>query len=148
DPAALETARPIFAWLKDHQEYYVGQVPAARVLLLRDRSPEAAHRGVFRLLSEQHLPFGVVDNVGWVGERAVGLVIRAGEAAEGGAWSRGSARAGACSSPPPPHRNSQWRRRRRCGRPPTGPISACATGRCSPPSVAPTSSSCTGSTGS
>ena len=34
DRTALETARPIFAWLKDHQEYYVGQEPAARVLLL------------------------------------------------------------------------------------------------------------------
>jgi hypothetical protein len=83
DRAALETARPIFAWLKDHQEYYVGQVPAARVLLLRDRSPEAAHRGVFRLLSEQHLPFGVVDNLGWMGERPVDLVIATGETPEG-----------------------------------------------------------------
>ncbi len=34
DRTALEAARPIFAWLKDHQEYYVGQESAARVLLL------------------------------------------------------------------------------------------------------------------
>ena len=61
-----ETARPIFAWLKDHQEYYVGQVPARGSCSCATRSPEAAHRGVFRLLSEQHLPFGVVDNLGWM----------------------------------------------------------------------------------
>jgi hypothetical protein len=83
DRTALETARPIFAWLKDHQEYYVGQESAARVLLLGSHSPEAAHRGVFRMLSEQHLPFGVVDSLRWIGRRAVDLVIVTGETPEG-----------------------------------------------------------------
>ncbi len=83
DRTALEAARPIFAWLKDHQEYYVGQQSAARVLLLGSHSPETAHRGVFRMLSEQHLPFGVVDNLGWIGKRPVDLVIVAGETPKG-----------------------------------------------------------------
>ncbi len=79
DRTALETARPIFAWLKQHSNYYVGQLPAARVLLLGLHSAEAAHRGLFRMLSEQHLPFGVVDNLGWMGRRPVDLVISTGE---------------------------------------------------------------------
>ena len=30
---------------------------------------EAAYRGMFRLLSEEHIPFGVVDNLDWIGKR-------------------------------------------------------------------------------
>jgi hypothetical protein len=83
DRTALLTARPIFAWLKEHQNYFVGQMPMARVLLLggEGREPpdaEAAHRGMFRLLIEEHLPFGTVDNLDWLGKRDVDLVIATG----------------------------------------------------------------------
>jgi hypothetical protein len=84
DRTALETARPIFAWLKQHQNYYVGQLPEARVLLLGGGArgfdgSEAAHRGFVRLLSEEHIPFGTVDNLDWLGTREADLVIATGE---------------------------------------------------------------------
>ena len=34
DRQAYETAKPIFRWVADHEQYYVGQRSAARVLLL------------------------------------------------------------------------------------------------------------------
>jgi hypothetical protein len=88
DRAALEAMRPIYRWLKDHAEYFVGQESAARVLLLGGRtSPseaaEAAYRGMFRLLAEEHIPFGVVDNLDWVGKREVDLVLASGDAPAG-----------------------------------------------------------------
>jgi hypothetical protein len=84
DRTALEAGRPIFHWLKEHQNYYVGQYPEARVLLLgagRRGFPgtEAAYRGMFRLLSEEHIPFGSVDDLNWLGKRDVDLVIATGE---------------------------------------------------------------------
>jgi hypothetical protein len=63
----------------------VGQTPEARVLLLGGgnrtgfRGSEAAHRGIFRLLSEEHIPFGTVDNLDWMGKRDVDLVIATGD---------------------------------------------------------------------
>ena len=84
DRTALEAGRPIFHWLKEHQNYYVGQYPEARVLLLGAgrrgfRGTEAAYRGMFRLLSEEHIPFGSVDDLNWLGKRDVDLVIATGE---------------------------------------------------------------------
>lgn len=80
DRLALDAARPIYRWLKEHQDYFAGQTSAARVLLLAGagrgvRASDPAYRGVFRLLSEEHIPFGVVDNLAWLGKRDVGLVI-------------------------------------------------------------------------
>lgn len=86
DRMAVEAAGPIFRWLRDHQDYFVGQQSAARVLLLGRvrgaRASDTAHRGFFRLLSEEHIPFGVVDNLDWLGKRDVDLVIAAGEASK------------------------------------------------------------------
>ena len=85
DRTALEAARPVFRWLKEHQDYYVGQMPEARVLLMGGgtrtgfHGSEAAHRGLFRLLSEEHIPFGTVDNLDWIGKRDVDLVIATGD---------------------------------------------------------------------
>jgi hypothetical protein len=75
DRSALEAARPVFAWHARHEELYSGQESAARVLLLGARTN--AYRGFFRLLSEQHIPFAVSDNLDWVTERprAYDLVI-------------------------------------------------------------------------
>jgi hypothetical protein len=86
DRTALETARPIFRWLKEHQSFYVGQYPEARVLLLgggtRGFGTEQNYRGMFRILSEEHLPFGVVDNTEWIGKRDVDLVVATGTVPE------------------------------------------------------------------
>jgi hypothetical protein len=83
DRTALEAARPIYQWLKEHESYFSGQYPEARVLLLGGGTrgftgTEQAYRGMFRLLSEEHLPFGVVDDVNWMGKRDVDLVVATG----------------------------------------------------------------------
>ena len=84
DRTALDAARPIYRWLKEHENYYVAQYPESRVLLLggggRGFGTESAYRGMFRLLSEEHIPFGVVDDTKWIGNRDVDLVISTGRA--------------------------------------------------------------------
>lgn len=84
DRTALEAARPIYGWLRENERYFVGQGSAARVLLIGRlrglRFSENAQRGFFRLLSEEHIPFGVVDNLDWMGRREADLVIVPGEA--------------------------------------------------------------------
>lgn len=67
DRQGLLAAKPVFEWHKRHADLYVGQESAARVLLLGGR--QASYRGFFRILSEQHLPFAVSDNFGWLRER-------------------------------------------------------------------------------
>ena len=62
DRQSLIAARPIFQWHARHEDLYVGQQSAARVLLLGGGS-QAAYRGFFRLLSERHIPFAVSDNL-------------------------------------------------------------------------------------
>jgi Hypothetical glycosyl hydrolase 6 len=81
DRQALEMAKPVFRWAADNERYYSGQESAARVLLLgvaqnTGRSyPVEPYRGMFRLLSEEHIPFAVADNISWIGKRAFDLVI-------------------------------------------------------------------------
>lgn len=81
DRQALETAKPIFRWAAAHEQYYAGQTSAARVLLLgapsgtgRAHSAEP-YRGLFRLLSEEHIPFAVSDNMDWLWKREFDLVV-------------------------------------------------------------------------
>lgn len=76
DQQALLAARPVFQWHAQHADLYVGQQSAARVLLLRGNN-QNAYRGFFRLLSEQHLPFAVSDNLKWLEDpsRTFDLVI-------------------------------------------------------------------------
>src|SRR5262249_51889801 len=83
DRQALETSKPIFRWVAANEKYYVKQTSAARVLLLgsppgsgREFGAEA-YRGLFRLLTEEHIPFAVSDNMEWVGKRNFDLVIAA-----------------------------------------------------------------------
>jgi hypothetical protein len=81
DRQALETAKPIFRWVAANEDYYVGQTSGARVLLLG--APPGAgrefgvepYRGIFRLLTEEHIPFAVSDNMEWLGKRDFDLVI-------------------------------------------------------------------------
>ena len=84
DRTAVEAARPVFAWLKQNEKYFTGQSSAARVLLLGGGargfpSSESSYRGLFRLLSEEHVPFATVDNLEWMGRREAELVIAPGE---------------------------------------------------------------------
>jgi hypothetical protein len=107
DRSALETARPIFRWLKEHETLYSGQYPEARVLLLgggsRGFGPENAYRGMFRILTEDHIPFGVVDNTEWIGKRDADLVIATGQIPrELEPYIRNGGRLLIASSTPPP----------------------------------------------
>lgn len=81
DRQALEAAKPIFRWAAANEQYYVRQTSAARVLLLGAPAStgrtysEEPYRGLFRLLSEEHVPFAVSDNMDWLGKREFDLVI-------------------------------------------------------------------------
>jgi hypothetical protein len=81
DRQALEAIKPVFRWVADHEQFYVKQTSAARVLLLGAPSgtgrtySEESYRGVFRMLSEEHIPFAVADNLDWIGQREFDLVI-------------------------------------------------------------------------
>ena len=83
DRQALETIKPIFRWAAAHETYYARQSSAARVLLLGAPAASGrafsqdAFRGLFRLLSEEHIPFAVSDNMEWLGKREFDLVIAA-----------------------------------------------------------------------
>ncbi|RPJ52213.1 MAG: hypothetical protein EHM23_33180 [Acidobacteria bacterium] len=68
DMSAIRAARPIFKWHSEHEDLYVHQENAARVLLVGGR--QAPYRGFFRLLSEQHIPFAVSDNLKWLDDRS------------------------------------------------------------------------------
>ncbi len=65
DRQSLIAAQPVFRWHAAHEDLYVGQHHAARVLLLGGGN-QASYRGFFRLLSEQHIPFVVSDNLRWL----------------------------------------------------------------------------------
>ena len=80
DRQAVESATPIFRWAAANEQYFAGQSSAARVLLLGMASAEDSYRGIFRLLSEEHIPFAVSDNMDWLGTRDYDLVITAGRA--------------------------------------------------------------------
>jgi hypothetical protein len=75
DRQALLTAKPIFRWAAENEQYFVGQASAARVLLLGGGGD--SYRGIFRLLTEEHIPFAVSDNLDWIGKREFDLVIAA-----------------------------------------------------------------------
>jgi len=77
DRQAYETAKPIFQWAASNQEHYAGMKNAARVLLLTSAASRAsdAYRGVFRLLTEEHIPFAASENLDWLGKREFDFVI-------------------------------------------------------------------------
>jgi hypothetical protein len=76
DRNGLIAAKEVFDWHRRHEDLYVGQVTAARVLLLAT-GDSASYRGFFRLLTERHIPFVVSENMRWVdeGARRFDLVI-------------------------------------------------------------------------
>jgi hypothetical protein len=90
DRSAIDVAIPAYGWLKEHQEYFVGQASEARVFLLAPRSggvgfqiSNDAYRGFYRLLTEQHIPFAAVENLDFLGKREADLVISPGETPAG-----------------------------------------------------------------
>jgi len=97
DDNAFKGARPAFKFHKDHEDLYVRQENAARVLLLDTPAPPAPEagnggfgfldrdptgvgtgsfftsynsplRGWFRLLTELHIPFALSNDLSWVDE--------------------------------------------------------------------------------
>lgn len=76
DRTGLIAAREVFQWHARHEDLYVGQRSAARVLLLGG-GDTASYRGFFRLLSERHIPFVVSTNLRWLDDpsRPFDLVI-------------------------------------------------------------------------
>ncbi len=74
DTWAVEAARPVFAWAARHQQLLARQTSAARVVLLQ-RGRQENYRGLYRLLSEAHIPFFSASNLDWIGKQPVDLVI-------------------------------------------------------------------------
>lgn len=74
DTWAVEAARPVFEWAARHQQLLARQTSAARVVLLQ-RGRQENYRGLYRLLSEAHIPFLSASNLDWIGQRPVDLVI-------------------------------------------------------------------------
>jgi hypothetical protein len=73
DGNALKGARPPFQFHSDHEDLYVRQESAARVLLLEGGGfggggPDgnSSLRGFFRILSEQHIPFVLSRDLTWI----------------------------------------------------------------------------------
>ncbi|HWR53799.1 MAG TPA: alpha-amylase family protein [Bryobacteraceae bacterium] len=63
DRTAWNAARPVYQWHAEHEDLYVGQESAARVLVLAAGAQQDEYRGLFRILSENHIPFAVVSNM-------------------------------------------------------------------------------------
>ncbi len=90
DRSAIDVAIPAYGWLKEHEEYFVGQTSEARVFLLAPRTggvgfqiSNDAYRGFYRFLTEQHIPFAAVENLDFLGKREADLVISPGETPSG-----------------------------------------------------------------
>jgi hypothetical protein len=121
DRQAVMAARPVFNWHAEHEDLYVGQENRARVLLLGSRLQ--SYRGYFRLLSEQHIPFAVSDNMRWLEDpaRSYDLVVAPQAASEMlEAWVRRGGRLLVSGVEPPawlelrvdskkPHTQGYWR---------------------------------------
>ena len=67
DRQGLLAAKPVFDWHARHEDLYVGQKNGGRVLLLAS-GDTASYRGFYRLLTEQHIPFAVSENLRWMEE--------------------------------------------------------------------------------
>jgi hypothetical protein len=103
DRTALAAATPVFAWHAAHEDLYVGQQNAARVLLVAT-GDTAAYRGLFRILTERHIPFEVSTHLRGLGDpaRPIDLVIVPGATPPGlDAWLRRGGRALIAGTTPP-----------------------------------------------
>jgi hypothetical protein len=81
DRQAVEAARPVFEWAAANEQFLGRQESIARVLLLAGPPSlgrgfsQSAYRGLFRILSESHIPFAVSNNLDWIGRREFDVVI-------------------------------------------------------------------------
>lgn len=101
DRQAVEAARPVFEWAAANEQYLARGRSAARVLLYQS-GPGNSCRGLFRLLSEAHIPFAVSNNLDWLGRTDYDLVVTAGRApAELASWIEQGGRLLAASPQPP-----------------------------------------------
>ena len=62
DRTAILAARPVYRWHREHEDLYIGQESAARVLLLAANTRQDEYRGLYRILTEKHIPFAVIGN--------------------------------------------------------------------------------------
>lgn len=83
DRTGLLAAKPVFDWHARHEDLYVGQKNAARVLLLTT-GDTASYRGFFRMLTEEHIPFVVSENQRWLKDGSRFDLVIAPEAAPAG----------------------------------------------------------------
>jgi hypothetical protein len=151
DRTAIDVAIPAYGWLKQHQEYFVGQTSEARVFLLAPRSggigfqiSSDAYRGFYRFLTEQHIPFAAVKILtSWESEKPTWSSAPAKPRQR---CKRMSKTEDASSSPAPQRRNLRSPLPSSYGSLPTAPTSASATKPCSLPSSKPTWSSCMATT--
>lgn len=87
DRTGMLAAKPVFKFHAEHEDLYVGQESAARVLLLSGGGGRGAgggggrgggqdaYRGFFRMLSEQHIPFAISNSPELLKSRKFDLVI-------------------------------------------------------------------------
>ncbi len=68
DRNGIQAAQELFAWHAQYEDLYVGQKSTARVLLLGGHGN--AYRGFFRILTERHIPFAVLDNQSWLDDKS------------------------------------------------------------------------------
>jgi len=80
DRSGLLAAKPIFDWHARHEDLYVGQKNAGRVLLLTS-GDTSSYRGFFRVLTEAHIPFVVSENQRWMDDGSRFDLVIAPEAA-------------------------------------------------------------------
>ncbi len=69
-PQALAGGAPVFQWHRGTRTSTSGS-RAPRACCCCGGRVRTAYRGFFRLLSEQHIPFAVSDNLEWIGEPGV-----------------------------------------------------------------------------
>jgi hypothetical protein len=103
DRSGLLSAKPIFDWHARHEDLYAEQKNAARVMLLAT-GDTASYRGFFRLLTEEHIPFVVSENLRWMNEGSrFDLVIAPGApATELGRYVQDGGRLLLAGTTPPP----------------------------------------------
>jgi hypothetical protein len=103
DRSSLLAAKPVFDWHARHEDLYVGQKNAGTVLLLAVGNT-ASYRGFFRLLTEEHIPFVVSENLRWMEDGSrFDLVIAPGTPpAELGRYVQAGGRLLVAGTAPPP----------------------------------------------
>ncbi len=80
DKTAQEAVRPVFEWHRRHEEILLGQHNIGRVILYARQDPgwsssSSDYRGLYRLLSELHIPFRATNRVNDLDPGEIDLVV-------------------------------------------------------------------------